>query len=397
MTPEQIHDALNLLPSDLITAADKLRQNPRKAPPLRLRGWVATAACAALVLMMGSFAMQNLLPDMAKTTESIAEAPAAAAPEAPNTPAPMDIPGEMQQEAAAMDTITLTPTGEPETEKAVPEEAPAGDHRHAFDESPVTDNSTAATGSAYCGNTKTTVHIGGETFDLWGSDSIAITRILDNLEYDPNAVCRCIASITIDTELIPGIEVNLGEGFARCDLGQANLTEEQAETIRNILNRLGEVTEAEPAPAAEQTSIDLTGVQYIATPVRPDSSLNLEGDPRTSLVTSSGALYDYYVKYCELFYMDDYFAATVPYNRAWFLENDLLILRIGAPHPEFHYDVTGFWQHQDTDPPAWQITLKRNPSEPTDIAFDNNSMWHILIPLPKGILPEEATILIDFE
>ena len=50
MTPEQIHDALNLLPSDLITAADKLRQNPRKAPPLRLRGWVATAACAALVI-----------------------------------------------------------------------------------------------------------------------------------------------------------------------------------------------------------------------------------------------------------------------------------------------------------------------------------------------------------
>jgi len=80
MTPEQIHDAITLLPSDLITAADKARSGPRKAP-IRFRGWVSTAACAALVLMLGTFAMQMFPLNMAKTTESIAEAPAAAAPE----------------------------------------------------------------------------------------------------------------------------------------------------------------------------------------------------------------------------------------------------------------------------------------------------------------------------
>lgn len=277
MTPEQIHDALNLLPSDLITEADKFRANPRKAP-IRFRGWMATAACAALVLMLGSFAMQNFLPDMAKTTESIAEAPAAAAPEAPNAPAPMDIPAEMQQEAADMETKVLTPTGEPEAKM---EEAPADE----------------ALGEA------------------------------------ENSLCL--------------------------DAG-----------------------------------IDLDTIQYIATPVLP--AINTAGDPRTSLVASAGALYDYYVKYCEVFYMDDYFAATVPYDRAWFLENDLLILRIGAPHPEFHYDVTAFTRQPDTEPAAWQITLARNPDEPTDIAFDNNSMWHILIPVPKGMLAEDAVILIDF-
>ena len=143
-----------------------------------------------------------------------------------------------------------------------------------------------------------------------------------------------------------------------------------------------------------ETSIDLTGVQYISTPVRPGN--HTVGDPRTTLIPSAGALYDYYVNYCEVFYMDDYFAATVPYNRAWFLTNDLLILRIGAPHPEFHYDVTAFALKPDTVPTAWQITLERNPDEPTDIAFDNNSMWHILIPVPKGMLTEDAVILIDF-
>ena len=271
MTPEQIHDALNLLPSDLITEADKLR-NPKKKF-LVFRPWVATAACAVLVLLIGSFTAQNFLPSMHKSAESIAEAPAA---EAPNTAAPMDIPAEIQEAAMDMESILMTPTGEPEP---TAEEA-----------------------------------------------------------YD---------------------EMGRGENSIFTD-----------------------------------AAIDLTGIQYISTPVRPGN--NIPGDPRTSLVTSAGALYDYYVKYCEIFYMDDYFAATASYDREWFQENDLLILRIGAPHPEFHYDVTGFWQHQNTDPPAWQINLKRNPDEPTDVAFDNNSMWHILIPLPKGILPKEATILIDF-
>ena len=387
MTPEQIHDAITLLPSDLITAADKLRTRPRKAP-IRFRGWVATAACATLVLMIGSFAMQMFPLDMAKSTESIAEAPAAAAPEEPNAAVPEDMPAEMQMDAADysdVDTKVLTPTGEPE-------ESPDGDHRHAFDESPVTDNSTAAIGG-YCGNTKTTVHIGGETFDLWGSDSIAITRILDNLEYDPDKVCRCIAPITVDTELIAGIEVNLAEGFARCEKGQADLTEEQAQTIQAIIDSLEIVAAESPAEA----SVDLTGIQYIATPTYPDSSLNLTGDPRTSLVTSAGALYDYYVEYCEIFYMDDFYAETIPYNNAWFLEHDLLILRIGAPDPEFHYNVTGFAQQPDTEPAAWEITLSRNPDEPTDVAFDNNSMWQILIPISKDTLSEDAVILIDFE
>jgi hypothetical protein len=199
-----------------------------------------------------------------------------------------------------------------------------------------------------------------------------------------------MAAFTVDIEFMENIQVHLGEAFARCEKGQADLTEEQAQTIQDIIDGLEIVVAESPVEA----SVDLTGIQYIATPVLP--TINTEGDPRTSLVTSAGALYDYYVKYCEVFYMDDYFAATVPYNRAWFLTNDLLILRIGAPHPEFHYDVTAFAKQPDTDPAAWQITLERNPDEPTDIAFNNNSMWHILIPVPKGMLTEETVILIDF-
>lgn len=232
MTPEQIHDALNLLPSDLITAADKMRNRPKKAP-IRFSGWIATAACAALVLMVGTFAAQNFLPDMAKTTESIAEAPAAA----------MDSGAEMQN--AAMDSVTLAPTGEPESAEMPAEDMPDGDHRHIFTDSELAKDSTAAIGG--CGNTVTTIYIDGEAFSFGGSDSIKISRILNRLDYDPNAVCRCTAQFTVDTEMITGIEVNLSEGFARCELGQASLTKEQAETIQDIIDGL-EIVVVPPCP-----------------------------------------------------------------------------------------------------------------------------------------------------
>ena len=119
MTPEQVHDALNLLPSDLITEADKLRDPKRK--PLVLRTWVATAACAALVLILGSFTISNFLPDMAKSTESIAKAPAAAAPR-----------DEMaQQIESAMDTVTDMPTAEAEEE--APDEKAQGENALTMD------------------------------------------------------------------------------------------------------------------------------------------------------------------------------------------------------------------------------------------------------------------------
>ena len=223
MTPEQIHDALNLLPSDLIAEADKLRQGPGKAP-IHLRR--LAAACAALVLMLGTFTLSGMLPSMKKSADTTAAG------------APMEAPAQMQNEAA-MDMV-------PEVQ-SVPEESPDealldGDHRHGFAGAADNKNSALFSG-AYCGNTVTTVHIGGESFDLTGSDSIAITDILANLDYDPNKVCRCAAVFAVDIEGMENIQVHLGEAFARCERGQADLTEEQVQTIRAIVQGLGETAD----------------------------------------------------------------------------------------------------------------------------------------------------------
>ena len=46
MTGEQIHDALQFLPDDMIEAADALRQRPKK----RWSHWAALAACLCVLI-----------------------------------------------------------------------------------------------------------------------------------------------------------------------------------------------------------------------------------------------------------------------------------------------------------------------------------------------------------
>lgn len=91
----------------------------------------------------------------------------------------------------------------------------------------------------YCGNIVTTVKLDGKEYSFMYDDSVALTDILTNqLTYDPDSICRCMADITVETELGGLYYVNLDESFARCDAGQAPLTEAQTATIRDIIHRL---------------------------------------------------------------------------------------------------------------------------------------------------------------
>lgn len=92
--------------------------------------------------------------------------------------------------------------------------------------------------TGYCGNTQTTVHRDGNDITFSGEDSVELTDILINLDYDPLRICRCRTEFTVDTEFRTGIEVNLSQAFARCERGQADLTAEQIRIIREILDRI---------------------------------------------------------------------------------------------------------------------------------------------------------------
>ena len=118
MTAETLHDAIGLLPADLVAEADRIRTRKQKLIPWKR--YAALAACFALVLSCGLFAMEFLAPGGA--TEAALQAPAAAAPLAPATD---EAPAEevmrdssVREEAAAEEAPAMnktTGTGSQET------------------------------------------------------------------------------------------------------------------------------------------------------------------------------------------------------------------------------------------------------------------------------------------
>lgn len=107
------------------------------------------------------------------------------------------------------------------------------DHTHAPAEDPQTVDDPV---TGYCGNTMTTIILDEKEYSFMGSDSVNLTDILINLKYDPMRVCRCLPEFTVKTEFGEPYGVNLSQGYARCEEGQADLTEDQIEKIREILD-----------------------------------------------------------------------------------------------------------------------------------------------------------------
>lgn len=80
MTVEHIHDALTLLPADLVAEADKRRSRKTKIIPWHR--WAAAAAC--LVLITGcTLLIQSWKPGKTQSNVSLMAAPAAVAEDAP--------------------------------------------------------------------------------------------------------------------------------------------------------------------------------------------------------------------------------------------------------------------------------------------------------------------------
>ena len=90
--------------------------------------------------------------------------------------------------------------------------------------------------TGYCGNTQTRLYIDGKEYWFMYGYSVTLSDLLVNLDYDPGKVCRCMAQYTADTEFGSNDQIHLDYGFVRCDLGQADLTHEQIQTIADIIN-----------------------------------------------------------------------------------------------------------------------------------------------------------------
>ena len=223
MTAEQLHDALTLLPADLIAETDKIRCAKPKI--LRWKPLAALAACFVLVLGSGWFLMEQGL--MGNSTEkAAAAAPMEAEPESKELPkdaAPME---EVRQESA------LT------AEEAGPAAGNSLCIDHAHIPAEAEENTTASHAHGWCGNMTATVYLEDMTYTLSGSYAVTLTDILYHLDYAPENPCSCAADFTVDTEMGTGYAISLTQYFVRFEGGQAALTEEQAEQIQAIVDGL---------------------------------------------------------------------------------------------------------------------------------------------------------------
>lgn len=247
MTVEKLHDALNLLPSDLITAADRVRSAP-KVKVIPWKRYAAMAAVLALVIGISMMFYKEIYPDMGDAKlESVAEAPAAMAPPMENQVTADAAKPEPPADIAMPETPAEELLPEPPSDVGIPEvpygegfgsmnsieESLSVDHSHRFAE----EEGGKSTG-AYCGNMEVAINVDGKRYVISGSDAVKVTDILVNLDYDPEQACRCMTDITVDTETLTGIQVNLTEAFARCESGQAALSETQVNTMRKIVEGL---------------------------------------------------------------------------------------------------------------------------------------------------------------
>ena len=83
--------------------------------------------------------------------------------------------------------------------------------------------------------TQTTLYINGKEYTFMYGYSVTLTDLLANLDYNPDKVCRCMAQYKADTEFGKNYHIHLEYGFVRCDKGQADLTQEQIDTIAEII------------------------------------------------------------------------------------------------------------------------------------------------------------------
>lgn len=368
MNAQQIHDALTLLPADLIAETDRKRSQKRKTIP-----WgriAAMAACFALVLGCSGYALAifgakggsskavpaeepmlqapTMAPGILEDQESNREIPAAEAvpmEEAPAAAEPAD--GLPEHNAGATSNLCI-------------------DHGHIPAESA---EGTKAPG-AWCGNMTAVIRIGEMEYSLSGTDAVTVTDILYGLDYSAEALCSCGAEFTVDTEMGEGYEVHLKNWFVRYQGGQAALTLEQTRALREAL------------PMIEGGTL---ATQQAITPERFYGNLG----PEAVLIASRQELEDYWQQFGENYDFSQMQDVCAVYTDAWFFDHDLLLNRVRGREDNTIWTVEAIlegggkgWE--------WSIFLSEGGLPDTDTP---GTVLHLMTELEKGVIRSGEDLL----
>lgn len=387
MTVENLHDAIGQLPSDLIAKVDEKRN--RKSRVIPLRRYAAMAASFALVLFCSLFFVTHFV-SLGGSNEKAAvmEAMEKAAADV-ETMAAVEAPAAAYEEAApesADEGLCSLPTESPRADSKTAVSGNSGiciDHAH----SPVEkqeDNTTGAIGG--CGNTTAYVYYDTDTYVLSGSDAIRLSYILDNLEYDPASLCRCIPDHRADTEAASGYEISLKNYFVRYNGGQAALTAEQTETLTEIINGLTLENSLNYRPETVPEGLSFSTNQVI-TP----SLDGYHSDYHTTLITSRAELEEYWNTFADRYDFNSMksICDLYGYDDAWFEENDLL-LNIVFSRVGVTYDVTSIIDAGGDHGWEWEVLVSLKGEYYPD---NEEATYHLLTRLEKGVLSPDDDII----
>ncbi|MBR0446652.1 MAG: hypothetical protein IIX23_05080 [Oscillospiraceae bacterium] len=90
--------------------------------------------------------------------------------------------------------------------------------------------------TASSGSKSAVIHVQGKDYSIPREDAKIIWDILKKLDYHPCRVCRCLPKCEFEIKS-KCYGLHFGEGYARCDEGQARLTQEQLHAIQGVLSR----------------------------------------------------------------------------------------------------------------------------------------------------------------
>lgn len=389
MTPEKFHDALTLLPADLVAEADRRRQRKPKVIPWR--PYAAAAACLCLLLLGGWITFFPAAPEMK-----------AAAPEA-----------AMLQGSSNAAYDAAVPEAPAEAEEAAPAEGENG----ALRTESVTEDAASATAATqlYPGITLTgalpAAPSGAACYSskpepvlFTSSAQLEAYRERSIRFQQPELSAACGAwdeSWFENQDLVLVTVCGIPEGVVpqltqiRHHEGQWKFviqadTAPSEEALRDwhflLSAKKGLIHPEETLVCSTALSADTLSYQQSFTP-RLSSETPCGNIPEELLVTSRSQLDQYFADHANSFDFSHMKDMCGDYDDAWFEAHDLLLIRIDASHPDNRWQIVDITTGSRWD---WEVLVQvSGESYPDQEAY----ALHLLVELEKGILLPENSII----
>lgn len=218
-------------------------------------------------------------------------------------------------------------------------------------------------------------------------NSTALRKILESLSYSKLELCNCEPEYTLDNGYGVQYSVNLTEGYARCDKGQATLSDQDLKTLKTILNWANTeyIGGGHTAP-----SVPTSDVAFDAQYVRTDGYRDGAVFPRVVIIRSTEALRAYYEQNKNTFdlnrkdqiYSDStigFLDACDKYDETYFKEHFLVMVLLEEGSGSIRHEVTNVSLAADGT-----LNIEIDATFP-EICTADMAQWHILVEIGNDV------------